>query len=69
MTQNGTFYCIYMGVPQPKPLYGFSPNFQNMFTPSGYRADLSFEGYPATTVAMATLLGFSGFKVCGCSTA
>ena len=28
-----------VGVPQPKPLHGFSPNFQGMFTPRGSRAD------------------------------
>ena len=28
-----------MGVPQPKPLHGFSPNFQGMLTPRGFRAD------------------------------
>ena len=26
-------------VPQPKPLHGFSPNFQGMFIPRGSRAD------------------------------
>ena len=26
-------------VPQPKPLHGFSPNFQGMFNPRGSRAD------------------------------
>ena len=29
----------FVGVIQPKPLYGFSPNFQDMFTPRGSRAD------------------------------
>ena len=28
-----------VGVPQPKPLYEFLPNFQDMFTPRGSRAD------------------------------
>ena len=28
-----------VGVPQPKPLHGFSPNFQGMFIPRGSRAD------------------------------
>ena len=32
----------FVGVPQPKPLHGFSPNFQGMFTPRGSRADLAF---------------------------
>ena len=27
-----------------------------------------FWGYPVTTVAMATLLRFWGFELCGCST-
>ena len=29
----------FVGVPQPKPLHGFSQNFQGMFTPRGSRAD------------------------------
>ena len=45
-----------MGVPQPKPMYGFSPNFQGMFIPRGSRTD--FGGYLATTVAMATFEHF-----------
>ena len=28
-----------VGVPQPKPLYRFSPNFQGMFIPRESRAD------------------------------
>ena len=28
-----------MGVPQPKPVHGFLPNFQDMITPTGSRAD------------------------------
>ena len=28
-----------VGVPPPKPLHGFSPNFQGMFIPRGPRAD------------------------------
>ena len=30
------------GVPKPKPMHRFSPNFQGMFTPRGSRADLVF---------------------------
>ena len=52
-----------MGVPQTKLLHGFSPNFQGMITLSGSRADKIFGGYPVTTVAMVTLLIFSGLKV------
>ena len=51
-----------VGVPQPKPLHGFSPNF--------IKEDLElirFWGYPVITVAMATLLRFSNLKLCGCS--
>ena len=33
-----------MGVPQPKPLHGFLPNFQDMFTPRGSAADLVLVG-------------------------
>ena len=29
----------FVGVPQPKPLHGFSPNFQDVFTARGSRAD------------------------------
>ena len=29
---------MFVGVPQPKPMHGFSPNFQGMFTPRGSRA-------------------------------
>ena len=29
----------FVGVSQPKPLHGLSPNFQDMFTPRGSRAD------------------------------
>ena len=28
-----------VGVPQPKPMHRFSPNFQDIFTPRGSRAD------------------------------
>ena len=28
-----------VGVPQPKPMHEFSPNFQGMFTPRGCRGD------------------------------
>ena len=28
-------------VPQPKPLYGFSPNFQDMFTPRGFAQNVN----------------------------
>ena len=28
-----------MGLPQPKPMHRFLPNFQGMFTPRGSRAD------------------------------
>ena len=34
----------FVGVPQPKPLYGFSPNFQDMFSPRGSTADLVLVG-------------------------
>ena len=30
---------MFVGVPQPKPLHRFSPNFQDMFVPRGSRAD------------------------------
>ena len=29
----------FVGVPQPKPMHGFSPNFQDMLTETGSRAD------------------------------
>ena len=29
----------FVGVPQPKPMQGFSPNVQDMLTPRGSRAD------------------------------
>ena len=58
-----------VGIPQPKPMYLFSPNFQGMFTSRGSRADLGFGRYQATAVAIATLLRFFGLKLCGCSTA
>ena len=31
--------CRFVGVPQHKPVHGFSPNFQDLFTPRGSRAD------------------------------
>ena len=40
----------FVGVPQPKPLHGFSPNFQDMFTPRGSRADYVLGGYPAFNI-------------------
>ena len=58
----------FVGGQQTKPLHGFSPNFQDMFTPRGSTADYFFRGYPAITVAMVTLLRFSGLKVFGWST-
>ena len=33
-----------VGVPQPKPLQGYSPNFQDIFTPRGSTADLVLVG-------------------------
>ena len=36
-----------------------------MLTPSASRADKVLGGYPVTTVAMVTLLIFSGLKVVG----
>ena len=33
-----------VGVPQPKPMHGFPPNFQGMFTPRGSRADYVLGG-------------------------
>ena len=29
----------FVGVPQSKPMYGFSPNFQDMLTKTGSRAE------------------------------
>ena len=29
----------FVGVPQPKPMHGFSPNFQDMLTKTGSRAE------------------------------
>ena len=29
----------FVGVPQPKPMHRFSPNFWDMFTPRGSKAD------------------------------
>ena len=29
----------FVDVPQPKPMYGFSPNFQGMLTKTGSRAE------------------------------
>ena len=34
----------FVGVPQPKPMHGFLPNFQDMLTPVGSRADQVFGG-------------------------
>ena len=53
-----------MCVPQTKPLHGFSLNFQGMFILRGSGAD-KFWGYPVTSVAMTTLLRFSGLKFVG----
>ena len=36
---SGIMAGIKFGVPQPKPLHGFSPNIQGMFTPRESRAD------------------------------
>ena len=33
-----------MGVPQLKPMHGFSPNFQGMFTPRGSKANYVMRG-------------------------
>ena len=38
-----------VGVPQPKPLHRFSPDFQGMFTSRGSRADFFGGGYPVVT--------------------
>ena len=43
-----------VGIPQPKPMHRFLPNFQGMFTIRESRAD------------MATLSRFLGLKVCWC---
>ena len=29
------WFSMFMGVPQPKPVHGFSPNFQDMLTETG----------------------------------
>ena len=41
MTIPFTIFVVisFMGVPQPKPAEGFWPNFQEMFTAKGFRAD------------------------------
>ena len=54
----------------PKPIHGFSPNFQDICTPRGYK-DIELimfgggGGYLATIVAIVTL--FLGTLVRGCS--
>ena len=57
-----------VGVPQPKPMNGFSPNFQDMFTPRGSRAE-SVLGVSDNNCSHGNTFKILGLKVCGCSTA
>ena len=50
------------------PCTNFHEIFRVFLTLRGSIADKVFWRYPATTVAMATHLRFSGLIVCGCST-
>ena len=34
----------FVGIPQPKPMHGFSPNFQDMLTETGSTAEFVLEG-------------------------
>ena len=56
----------FVGVLQTKLLHSFSSNFR-VCLPQEDLELIRFSGYPLTTVAMATLLRFSGLKHCGCS--
>ena len=56
-----------VGVPQPKPLHEFSPNFQGCL-PQDDLELIRYWGYLVTTVAMGTRLRFLGLKLCGYST-
>ena len=40
----------FVGVPQPKPMHGFSPNFQAMFNQRESRADSVYGEYLAMAV-------------------
>ena len=53
-----------VGVPQPKPCMDFHQIFRGCL-PQDHLELIRFWGYPVTTVAMATLLRFLGFKVVG----
>ena len=56
----------FVGVPQSKPMNEFDQIFW-ICLPKGDLEVISILGYLATTVAVATLLRFLGFNVCGCS--
>ena len=45
----------FVGVPQFKPMHGFSPSYHDMFNPRGSRAEICFGAY---LVEMATLSYF-----------
>ena len=50
-----------VGVPQAKPMHWFPPNFQDMLSSEGSRAEyIGFVQYPATTVTLATLVHIFG---------
>ena len=51
---------MFVGAPQPKPMRGFLPNFQDIFTPIESKADYRLRGYLATIVVLTTLLRFLG---------
>ena len=53
---------MFMGVPQPKPLHRFSPNFQDICLSQEDLEMIMFWRYPVPTVAMATLLNFGVLK-------
>ena len=57
-----------LGVPQPKPMHEFSPNFQGMFSPIGSRVDYVL-GVSGNNCCHGNTFKIFGLKVCGCSTA
>ena len=49
----------FLSVPQPKPMHGVLPNFQDMFAQRETKL-IRFWGYLTTAVAIATLISFWG---------
>ena len=64
---NGGMHKL-VGAPQPRPMHGFSPNFQGMFTKKHLEL-IKFWGVSGNNCCHGNNLKIFGCEVCGCPTA